>query len=197
MSTEDRHDRTQGARCIPQARDDRGNGGALIMVLGIVAPVTAQQSTPVASPVADAESISIDGAVIAPATLTVADLQAFPAETLDVTYEAGGTPEDHTFTGTPLIGVIEDIGLDVADDARNPLLMTYLVITAKDGYQVVMSGGELDPNFGDVPIYLAWEQDGAALTGDEGPLRLVVPGDTRGGRYVSGIVSIEVVMLAE
>lgn len=174
-----------------------GMVAALIMVLGIVAPVTAQQSTPVASPVADAESISIDGAVIAPATLTVADLQAFPAETLDVTYEAGGTPEDHTFTGTPLIGVIEDIGLDVADDARNPLLMTYLVITAKDGYQVVMSGGELDPNFGDVPIYLAWEQDGAALTGDEGPLRLVVPGDTRGGRYVSGIVSIEVVMLAE
>lgn len=42
-----------------------------------------------------------------------------------------------------------------------------------------------------MPILLAWEQDGAPLTGEDGPVRLVVPGDTRGGRYVYGVVRIE------
>lgn len=173
-----------------------GSIAVLFLAMMSMATVAAFQATPAATPVAGAESITIEGAVLNPGSLTVTDLQAFPAETLEVTYEAGGTPEDHTFTGTPLIGVIETVGLDVPEDARNPLLATYLIVTAKDGYQVVISGGELDPNFGNVPMHLAWEQDGELLTGDDGPIRLAVPGDLRGGRYVHGIVSIEVVRLS-
>ena len=72
------------------------------------------------------------------------------------------------------------------------MLQLYLIMTANDGYQVVISGGEIDPNFGNAPMLLAWEQDGTALSAENGPLRLVVPGDLRGGRYVYGIVSIDV-----
>ena len=68
----------------------------------------------------------------------------------------------------------------------------YVVITANDGYQLVLSGGEIDPNFGHEPILLTWNQDGQPLEGDLAPLRLVVPGDPRGGRYIYGIVSIDV-----
>ena len=39
---------------------------------------------------------------------------------------------------------------------------------------------------------LAWSQDGKPLTGANGPVRLVTPGDIKGGRYVSGVVSIDV-----
>ena len=151
-------------------------------------------ATPAGSPVA-AQTIAITGAVLTPLELTVEDLQSYPAETVDVTFTAGGESEDHSFTGTPLLGLIEAAGLDVPEDARNPLLTHYLVITATDGYQIVLSGGELDPNFGNAPILLAWEQDDAALDAENAPARLVVPGDSRGGRYVSGVISIEVVAL--
>ncbi len=169
-----------------------------LSVVGWNAGGAIAQSTPAATPAgspAAAQTIAVTGAVVTPLDLSVDDLRAYPAETVDVTYEAAGESEDHSFTGTPLIGLIEAAGLDVPEDARNPLLTHYVVITATDGYQVVLSGGELDPNFGNAPILLAWEQDGADLTGEDAPARLVVPGDGRGGRFVSGVISIEIVAL--
>lgn len=166
----------------------------LIALLAVVSLGTATAQE--ASPAAGSDIITIIGGKESPVDLTLADLQALPVESLDVTYTASGEPQNHTFTGTSLFGVIDSIGLDVAEDARNPLLTTLFIVTASDGYQVAISGGELDPAFGNVPIYIAWEQDGEPLANTEdGPFRLVVPGDTKGGRYVSGIVSIEIVTL--
>ena len=55
---------------------------------------------------------------------------------------------------------------------------------------------EIDPNFGNTPVMVAWEQDGAALTGEDGPVRIAVQGDTRGGRYVFGVASIDLYAIA-
>src|SRR4051812_16684463 len=52
---------------------------------------------------------------------------------------------------------------------HHPLLRRYLVVTASDGYQIVLSGGELDANFGNTPVLLAWAEEGAPLPADEGP----------------------------
>jgi DMSO/TMAO reductase YedYZ molybdopterin-dependent catalytic subunit len=161
------------------------------LVVGFPSSVSSQ-ATPAAS-----GSIEISGLITETTILTVADLQAYPAEQVDVTYEAGGTLENHSFTGTSLFGVIDDIGLAVPEDARNPLLEMVIIVSASDGYQVVFSGGEIDPNFGNAPILLAWEQDGAPLEGEDGPVRIVVPGDLRGGRYVSGVTTIEIVSIRE
>lgn len=152
----------------------------------------ALQASPSASPGAGSETIEVTGLVAQPGPLTVTDLQQLPNETVEVTYETRNGPEQHTFVGTPLYGVIDQLGLQVSPDARNPLLGIYFVVTAQDGYQVVVSGGELDPNFGNSPMLLAWEQDGEPLSGEDGPVRLVAPGDTRGGRYVYGVIRIEV-----
>ena len=67
-----------------------------------------------------------------------------------------------------------------------------MAISAKDSYEAVVSWGEIDPEYVDTPILLAWEEDGKTLTGEEGPVRLVVPTDKQGGRYVSGVVRVEV-----
>ena len=163
---------------------------ATLLLMVLAAPGAALVSAQ-ATPTTD-DAIVITGTVKTSGPLTVADLQALPNDTVDVTFTAAGEPQKHTFVGTPLLGVLDLVGLDLPEGAKNPLLSHYLVVTAKDGYQVVISGGELDPAFGNTEMYLAWEQDGSALTGDDGPIRLVVPGDTKGGRYVSGIVSIEV-----
>ncbi len=163
----------------------------LVVAVGMPIPISAQ-ATPEA-----ARSIEISGLVTETTVFTVDDLQAYPVEQVDVTFEAGGTPENHTFTGTSLFGVIDEIGLDVPEDARNPLLGMIIIVSASDGYQVVFSGGEIDPNFGNAPILLAWEQDGVPLEGEDGPVRIVVPGDLRGGRYVRGVTTIEIVSVRE
>jgi DMSO/TMAO reductase YedYZ molybdopterin-dependent catalytic subunit len=165
---------------------------SLVMAISAAVPALAQ-STPVA---ADATgSIVISGAVNTPGEITVAELQQFPVEDIEVNYLAGGEPQEHTYTGTSLFGVIDSLGLAVPDGTKNPYLATYLIFTASDGYQVIISGGEIDPGFGNHTYYLAWAEDGQALSGDDAPIRLVVPGDVKGGRYVSGVVSIEVVNL--
>ena len=162
---------------------------SLVMTIGAAVPVFAQ-STPVSGDASG--SITITGAVNNPGEITVADLQGFPVEEVQVNYLAGGEPQEHTYTGTSLFGVIDSLGLAVPEGTKNPYLATYLVFTASDGYQVVISGGEIDPGFGNHTYYLAWAEDGATLSGDDAPIRFVVPGDVKGGRYVSGVVSIEV-----
>jgi DMSO/TMAO reductase YedYZ molybdopterin-dependent catalytic subunit len=153
----------------------------------------AAAATPAASPVSIAqETIIFDGLVAHRGPVSVSQLQQLPQETVAVTFESGNGTEKHSFTGVRLYDALDKIGLVVDPNVKNPLLRMYLVITANDGYQVVISGGEIDPNFGHAPMLLAWEQDGAPLAGEDGPLRLVVPGDLHGGRYVHGIVSIDV-----
>ncbi|MEO7193850.1 MAG: hypothetical protein ABIZ05_03380 [Pseudonocardiaceae bacterium] len=66
-----------------------------------------------------------------------------------------------------------------------------------------MSKGEIDPGFAKVPILLAYAEDGVALpevpynaTQNKGPVQLVMPTDTHGGRYANQICRIKVVSAA-
>jgi len=43
---------------------------------------------------------------------------------------------------------------------------------------------ELDPDFTDKQVLLCYLKGGAALTAEEGPLRMVVPGEKRQARWV-------------
>ena len=57
-----------------------------------------------------------------------------------------------------------------------------------DGYAALVSYGEISPDFGNRGLLLSTSEDGAALARP----RLVVPGDVRGGRYVSDVVELHV-----
>jgi hypothetical protein len=128
--------------------------------------------------------------------LTVETLRLLGSETVTVTYEAGDTVVTHTFTGVHVRDVLDAVGLVIDPAVHNPLLQLFVIVTAKDGYQVVLAGGELDRCAGTAPLLLAWEEDGQPLSADQGSVRLVVPGD-RGGRYLWGVVRIEVRSIAE
>jgi hypothetical protein len=73
---------------------------------------------------------------------------------------------------------------------KNDKLRNYVSVTASDAYQALVAYGEIDPSFENKQVLLAVTQDGASLAG-EGP-RLVVPGDTAGGRYVTGVVQVRI-----
>lgn len=124
-------------------------------------------------------------------TIHLSDLQQMPAESEQVSFVAGGTPEQHTFKGTRLFNVLNAAKVQFDPKVKNSQLRGYVLVTATDGYQSVVSWGELDPNFGNAAILLAWDQDGKPFSDKDGP-RLTVPGDKFGGRYVSGVARIEV-----
>ena len=88
---------------------------------------------------------------------------------------------------------------------QKQILTSYLLVTGSDGYQVLLSLAELDPAFGAPDYLVAYTQEcdappasqtancglpGLSL-GTGGFARLVLPGDLRGGRYVSNIAAIE------
>lgn len=156
----------------------------------------AQDASPAASPVVAAATIELTGLVTTPTTRSVSDLQTLPVQTAEVDFQSGKGDQHHTYTGVLLWDVLNQAGIATDENVKNDILRFYAVITASDGYQTVISLGEIDPQFGNNPYLLAWDEDGAPLEGDSGPLRLVTPGDVHGGRYISGIASIDVQRIA-
>ncbi len=139
----------------------------------------------------DTNAVVIEGQILNPLTLTVDDLKAsFSAQTIDATYKSGQDSVTATYTGVPLWQIISAAQPNLNADVKNDKLSLFIVVTGSDGYQAVIAWGEIDPDFADKPILLAYEQDGAAISNTGGPLRLVVPGDGHGGRYVGGVVNI-------
>jgi len=78
---------------------------------------------------------------------------------------------------------------------KNDLLRYAVVATGSDGYRAIISLGEIDPAFGKQPDIIAYKDTKGQLGGNgpDGALRLIVPGDHAGGRYVSNLVSLQVI----
>lgn len=132
------------------------------------------------------------------ATYDLGDLEAFDAAsqtTQTVTFISRGQSETHTYTGVSLWSLLNQVGIVTDPDRKNDILGKYLVATGTDGYQAVIALGEINPNFGNQPYFVAHSEtiNGQEQSlGSNGFARLVLPGDVRGGRYVSNLISLEV-----
>jgi DMSO/TMAO reductase YedYZ molybdopterin-dependent catalytic subunit len=140
---------------------------------------------------------SLSGKVQTPGVYTLSSLEALPATIENVTYLAGGSPVNTKFTGVPLWTLLTTAGLITDPAVKNDILNYYVLATGSDGYEAIFSLGELDPMFGGtgMPDLIAYLQDGAPI-GADGFARVVVPGDIFGGRYVSNLVSLQVIRAA-
>lgn len=154
----------------------------LCAALLIAAPLVAQQAPP---------SIAVTGAVSQPLTLTAADLATMPRQTVTMTNNGIAT----TYEGVWLSDVLKKAGLPFGSGMRGPALSTYVVAAASDGYQVVFSAGELDPDMTDEQFLLADKANGKPLFGENGSFRLVIPKDKRGARSIRMLTSLNVVQL--
>jgi hypothetical protein len=82
------------------------------------------------------------------------------------------------FHGLPLLDVLEQNGLDSKTMAsQRKVASAVVVVTARDGYAVVFSVGELLMHRSDPRVFLAAETGAGPLPPNEGPVRLVVLGD--------------------
>ena len=143
-----------------------------------------------------APQLTLSGAVADPTIVTPETLAALnQATTETATYLAAGTPTTDTYTGVSLWTLIQDAGLLTDPSIKNDLLGFVVVATGSDGYRAVISLGEIDPAFGNRKDLVAYSDTGGQLgpNGLDGALRLIVPGDVAGGRYVSNVVSLQVI----
>lgn len=97
----------------------------------------------------------------------------------------------HVYEGPTLASVLEKLDAPLGQRLRGEALKTFVVVTAADGYVVVFSLAEIDPAMSPTAVILADEADGAPLSAEEGPLRLVVEGDARPARSVRQVTAIE------
>src|SRR5262249_46839909 len=116
------------------------------------------------------------------------DLQALPSQEATVEFRAGNTSERHTYRGVLLVDLLT--AAHPMFGPRNDKLRWYVSVDATDDYEVVLAWAEVDPEFEGKKVLVAFAENGQPLGDGDGMARLVVPGDARGGRYVSAIRSI-------
>jgi hypothetical protein len=147
------------------------------------------------APACAASQVGIGGAVGEPTALDAAALLALPSHEQTVSFQSGSGPQTHTYAGPSLWSVIGATAPALDPLVHNDGLSHYVLATASDGYKVVYSFGELDPGFGNRQALLAHsERVGGVLQplGGDGVARVTMPGDVKGGRYVSAVERIEV-----
>ncbi|TPG49296.1 PEP-CTERM sorting domain-containing protein [Roseomonas nepalensis] len=166
-------------------------GGRYVSNLAGIDVVQAPSNPPQGG--SSSSSFTLSGLVQRPTLYDAVSLAALPALTESVTYTSGGRPVSAIFTGVSLWSLLVSAGLVTDPGVKNSELRQYVLATGSDGYEAAFSLGELDPRFGGSANanLVAFAQDGQPL-GADGFARLVVPGDLAGGRYVSNLVSLQV-----
>jgi hypothetical protein len=100
------------------------------------------------------------------------------------------------YHGRPLLDVLEKAGLDTKTmPGQRKLAPAYVVVTARDGYAVVFSMGELLMHRSDPRVFLVSESASGPLPENEGPVRLIVYGDKSRSAY--GLALVELKYLAD
>ncbi|MGC9952455.1 MAG: molybdopterin-dependent oxidoreductase [Bryobacteraceae bacterium] len=139
-----------------------------------------------------AGKLTVDGDIAAPLTLTVADLAKMPRETATLSEMDGSKI---AYEGVALTEILRRAGIPFGKEMRGKALAGYLLVEARDGYQVVFSLGELDPGVGGTTVIVADRRDGKPLSAQQGPIRLVVSSDKRPARSVRMVDRLHVVEL--
>ena len=172
-------------------------------------PVFAQEDNEISPACGDYHRnvIVVDGFVNSPTTVTLDDLRSMPDQTtLNVDFvDRLGTVQHHSESGPLLWTVLDAAGGVQVPPLRaeqyqgpNPLVTLYIILVAVNGYQSLVSEAEIDPNYGHERVLIAHTEDGKPMleapyaATNKAPAQLVVPGDTRGGRYENRICRISV-----
>jgi len=114
---------------------------------------------------------NIDGQTL---TLGTQDLAKLPQLKTNAKDHDGKTNE---YTGVRLRDVLTQAGIVTGMALRGKDMADYVVVDAADGYRVVFSLAELDPDIANTQVIIAESMNGQPLGPKEGPLRLVVPED--------------------
>lgn len=89
--------------------------------------------------------------------------------------------------------VLEEAGVEFGQSMRGNRLASCLLVEAADGYRAVIALPEIDPDFTDKQILLAFSEDGKPLDAKDGPYRIVIPDEKRMARWVRQVTKLKIV----
>src|SRR5437879_5415187 len=182
-------------RCLELGRYywSMGDQWRLLSLLAACLAAAACGSAPVTTPgtastPVPAGRVIVDGSVDRPTLFSVADLAALPGHSLDVSSSStrGGT-RHHVEAGPLLVDVLAKAGPRFDRRVKNGELRDFVVVTGADGYEAVLSYGEIAPTFGNRPALLSLKEDGVVLAAPG----LVIPGAVLAGPTVTRVVHVE------
>jgi DMSO/TMAO reductase YedYZ molybdopterin-dependent catalytic subunit len=150
-------------------------------------------SSATASRPAAANGLLVTGAVAQDLRLSLDDLKKMPRKSVSTRDHAG---EMHQYDGVPIGAVLAKAGVPQGPALRGKSMALTVVAEGTDGYRAIFSLAELDDDFAAESVLIVDSTDGQPLGPDQGPLRLVVPGDKRPARWVRMLKSITIVNLA-
>jgi hypothetical protein len=159
----------------------------LLLALASLAGLVFGQTPPAAV-------LAVQGDIATPLSLTADDLAKMPRETASVPAPDG---TKIVYEGVTLLAVLQKAGAPFGKQLRGKVLSSYVLAKAMDGYQVIFTLGELDPDFGNETILVADKRDGKPMGDKQGPFRLVCPNDHEGARSVRMLQTLEIVRLAK
>ncbi len=121
-------------------------------------------------------------------TVTAAELAKLPAVPVSVSFGTEHGKLQAAFSG-PLLWTV--LKAEHALPAKpSDVVRDVVVVTGSDGYSATVALGEIATAFENKSVILALQMDGKPLA--PAHLRLVVPGDAKGGRSVKDVVRIAV-----
>ena len=156
---------------------------------GNTAAQTAAQTQASAPAADDGVVLVVKGAVKQELHLTAADLKAL-ARTKVMARDHDGAA--HEFEGVALQSLLAKAGAPQTSEMRGKNMMLVVIAEASDGYRALFSRAELDADFAGAQVLVVDAADGKPLGAQQGPLRLVVPGDKRQARWVRMLKNIVV-----
>jgi DMSO/TMAO reductase YedYZ molybdopterin-dependent catalytic subunit len=134
-------------------------------------------------------ALVVKGAVKQELRLSAADLKSMTRVKVSAKDHDGVSRE---YEGVALQTLLGKAGVPQAGELRGKNMTLIVIAEASDGYRAVFSVAELDGDFAGVQVIVADMEDGKPLDAQHGPLRLVVPGDKRQGRWVRMLKTISV-----
>lgn len=134
--------------------------------------------------------LRIEGAVANPMSLSLEDLcDHYPAHTVDTTYTNDERIAQSSFTGARLWDILQSAGVIMNDE--QPELMRVMARSV-DSFRCIIKWHEFAPEDDNNLILVGYLQNGQPIQGKHGPLRLVVPGDAHGLRYIGNLATLTV-----
>jgi DMSO/TMAO reductase YedYZ molybdopterin-dependent catalytic subunit len=137
-------------------------------------------------------SIKFSGEFPVPFDLSLAELKAMPQ------IEVSGKDKDeeiHQFQGVLLIDLLKKAGMELGTGLKGKNQAQYLLVEAADGYKVVFSLPEIDPEFSGKAILIAHTRDGVPLEEGVGPFRFIVPEEKLHARWIRNVVAVKLIKL--
>jgi len=164
--------------------------GVLVgLVLSAPGGASAQQPSSCPTPGQGSGAVlHLRGAVQEPLTLSAPELDRLPRERVRVEERDGGVAE---YEGVLLAAILARAGVPT-ESLRGPQASTVVVAEALDGYRAAFALAELDAAFSDRRVLLVDRKNGAPLSAEEGPFRVVMEGERRHSRWIRQVVCLRV-----